>query len=96
MGSKDDQKKDDFDDLDMEMLDMDEGSDDYDEDKENDYEDVCFICRRPESKTGRMFKLPNHISVCSDCMHKTMDTVSQGSFWSSAAKRQMSGMNRVW
>jgi len=77
MGNKDDQKKDDLDDLDMEMLDMDEGSDDYDEDKENEYEDVCFICRRPESKTGRMFKLPNHISVCSDCMHKTMDTVSQ-------------------
>jgi ATP-dependent Clp protease ATP-binding subunit ClpX len=47
------------------------------EDKENEYEDVCFICRRPESKAGRMFKLPNHISVCSDCMHKTMDTVSQ-------------------
>ena len=47
------------------------------EDKDSDYEDVCFICRRPESKTGRMFKLPNHISVCSDCMHKTMDTVSQ-------------------
>ena len=48
-----------------------------DYDKENEYEDVCFICRRPESKAGRMFKLPNHISVCSDCMHKTMDTVSQ-------------------
>ena len=77
MGNKDAQNKDDMDDLDMEMLDMDEGSDDYDEEKENDYEDVCFICRRPESKTGRMFKLPNHISVCSDCMHKTMDTVSQ-------------------
>lgn len=46
-------------------------------DKESEYEDVCFICRRPESKTGRMFKLPNNISVCSDCMHKTMDTVSQ-------------------
>ncbi len=42
-----------------------------------DYEDVCFICRRPESKAGRMFKLPNHICVCDDCMHKTMDTVSQ-------------------
>lgn len=46
------------------------------EDK-SEYEDVCFICRRPESKTGKMFKLPNHISVCNDCMHKTMDTVSQ-------------------
>lgn len=47
------------------------------EEKESDYEDVCFICRRPESKTGKMFKLPNDISVCNDCMHKTMDTVSQ-------------------
>ncbi len=45
--------------------------------RESEYEDVCFICRRPESKTGKMFKLPNHISVCNDCMHKTMDTVSQ-------------------
>ncbi len=43
----------------------------------SEYEDVCFICRRPESKAGRMFKLPNNICVCDDCMHKTMDTVSQ-------------------
>ena len=43
----------------------------------SDYEDVCFICRRPESKAGKMFRLPNHICVCDDCMHKTMDTVSQ-------------------
>ncbi len=46
-------------------------------DTTDDYEEVCFICRRPESKAGKMFKLPNHICVCSDCMHKTMDTVSQ-------------------
>ncbi len=44
---------------------------------DNEYEDVCFICRRPESKAGRMFKLPNNICVCDDCMHKTMETVSQ-------------------
>ncbi len=45
---------------------------------ENDhYEDVCFICRRPERVTGKMYHLPNHICVCEDCMHKTMDTVSQ-------------------
>ena len=43
----------------------------------SEYEDVCFICRRPESKTGRMFRLPNNICVCNDCMHKTMETVSQ-------------------
>ena len=40
------------------------------------YEDVCVICRRPESKTGKMFKLPNKITVCNDCMHKTMEAVS--------------------
>lgn len=45
-------------------------------DQEN-YEDVCFICHRPESKAGRMFKLPNNICVCDDCMHKTMDAMSQ-------------------
>ena len=42
-----------------------------------DYEDVCFICRRPESKAGKMFKLPNNICVCDECMHRTMDAVSQ-------------------
>ena len=55
----------------------DEKTTEEDYDKDTEYEDVCFICRRPESKAGRMFKLPNHISVCSDCMHKTMYTVSQ-------------------
>ena len=43
----------------------------------DDYEDVCFACRRPESKAGRMFKLPNGICICDDCMQKTMETVSQ-------------------
>ena len=64
---------------------VDEGDDDYDEesdeesdeDEDKEYEDVCFVCRRPESVTGKQFKLPNNICVCNDCMHKTMDAVSQ-------------------
>lgn len=47
------------------------------EEEDKEYEDVCFVCRRPESKTGKQFKLPNNICVCNDCMHKTMDAVSQ-------------------
>ncbi len=46
-------------------------------DDNSTYEDVCFVCRRPESKTGKMFRLPGGICVCPDCMQKTMDTVSQ-------------------
>ena len=45
--------------------------------EKKEYEDVCIICRRPESKAGKMFHLPNHICICDDCMHKTMDAVSQ-------------------
>ncbi|MBQ9511595.1 MAG: ATP-dependent Clp protease ATP-binding subunit ClpX [Lachnospiraceae bacterium] len=48
------------------------------ENEKGSYEDVCFICRRPESKVeGRIYRLPNGICICEDCMHKTMDMVSQ-------------------
>ena len=57
----------------------DDSPEDFDDEKDDDdgYEDVCFVCRRPESVTGKQFKLPNNICVCNDCMHKTMDAVSQ-------------------
>ena len=32
-----------------------------DEEKKEDFEDICFLCRRPESKVGKMVHLPNDI-----------------------------------
>lgn len=54
---------------------------DSDDKKQNDdeYEKVCFICRRPESVAGKMIELPNHICVCNDCMQKSFDAMSNGS-----------------
>ena len=51
---------------------------DSDDKKQNDdeYEKVCFICRRPESVAGKMIELPNHICVCNDCMQKSFDAMS--------------------
>lgn len=46
--------------------------------KDNDYEDICYICRRPESKAGKMIHIPNNICICSDCMQKTFDTMNTG------------------
>ncbi len=43
---------------------------------EDDYEKVCFICRRPESAAGKMIDLPNNISVCNDCMQKSFDMMN--------------------
>lgn len=39
------------------------------------YEKVCFLCRRPESVTGPMIGLPNDIHICSDCMQKSFDAM---------------------
>lgn len=44
-------------------------------DNDKDYEDVCFICRRPESKAGKMIHIPNNICICSDCMQKTFNSM---------------------
>lgn len=57
-----------------------ENKDTSDEDKENEYEKICYLCRRPESKTGKMIDLPNNIHICSDCMQRTFDSMSDGSF----------------
>lgn len=48
-----------------------------DDDDDDEYDNVCFICHRPESVTGKQFKMPQNICICDDCMHKTMDAISQ-------------------
>lgn len=48
------------------------------DEKDDEYEKVCFICRRPESVAGKMIDLPNHISVCNDCMQKSFDAMNNG------------------
>ena len=48
------------------------------EEGSEEYEDVCFICRRPESKAGKMVNLPNNIHICSECMQKAFDSMNNG------------------
>ena len=50
------------------------------EDKQNEYEDICYICRRSESKVGTMMKIPTGICICSDCMQKTFDAMNNNPF----------------
>lgn len=42
---------------------------------DNEYEDICYICRRPESRAGKMIHIPNNICICADCMQKTFDSM---------------------
>lgn len=45
----------------------------------DEYEKVCFLCRRPESRAGKMIALPNNVCICSDCMQKSFDSMTNGS-----------------
>ncbi len=48
------------------------------ESEDSGYEDVCFVCHRPESKTGKMIHLAKDINICPECMQKTMDMMNNG------------------
>ena len=50
---------------------------DKDKKTDNDYEQVCSMCHRPESKCGKVMRLPGGLNICSDCMQKSFDTFNQ-------------------
>lgn len=42
---------------------------------DDEYEKICFVCRRPESKTGKQVTMPGGITICPDCMQRTFDAI---------------------
>ena len=46
-----------------------------DGEKTRQKERFCMMCRRPESKTGRLIEMPGGMCICRDCMQKGMDSV---------------------
>ena len=44
------------------------------DDKSSNYEKICYMCRRPESKTGNMISMPGGIDICPDCIQKTFNS----------------------
>ncbi len=43
--------------------------------EEEEYEKVCYVCRRPESKAGKMITMPPGIDICFDCMQNAFNTI---------------------
>ena len=46
----------------------------------DEYERICYICRRPESRAGKMVVMPGNLQVCPDCLQKAFDTVNNTNF----------------
>ncbi|MBO5469086.1 MAG: ATP-dependent Clp protease ATP-binding subunit ClpX [Lachnospiraceae bacterium] len=57
---------------------MDDNNKDTQDNKKDDYEKYCYLCRRPESQVGKLIYLPNNINICQDCMQKTFDSFNSG------------------
>lgn len=72
-----------------------EKRDTEDGDKKDEYERVCFLCRRPESKCGSMINLPNNISICAECMQKSFDSMSNGTINYNDLMRNMPNISMV-
>lgn len=43
--------------------------------EDNKFEKICYMCRRPESKTGTMISMPGGIDICPDCIQKTFNSM---------------------
>ena len=65
--------------------------------KENkdQYEKICFMCRRPESKAGKMIDLPNDIHICTDCMQRSFDTMQNSNINYDELMRNMPNISMI-
>ena len=50
------------------------------ENNNEEFEEICYMCRRPESVAGKMIHIQENICICNDCMQKTFDTMNSGRF----------------
>ena len=67
------------------------GSGSADDKKQDEYEDICFMCRRPERIAGKMMHVPGMkgVCICSDCMEKSMRFMENGPFHYSDMMKNM-------
>ena len=45
------------------------------EEKKDEYEKICFLCKRPESKAGKMVDMGGGSCVCANCMQNAIDSM---------------------
>ena len=54
---------------------MSDNYDDMNDITDDGFEPVCSMCRRPESKAGRLIKMADKMYVCADCMQRGIDSM---------------------
>lgn len=60
---------------------------------DDEYEKICYMCHRPESVTGKMVSMPGNINVCPDCMQTTMNSIFASGITDTEMKNMMNMPN---
>ena len=61
---------------------------------EDEYEKICYVCRRPESKAGPLITMPGGMHFCHNCMQKAFDSVTRsGLDWNKLQNMPYMNMN---
>lgn len=45
------------------------------DERKDEYEKICLMCRRPESRAGKMLEMGKDICICQECLQKAMDAM---------------------
>lgn len=62
---------------------------------DNKYEKICYMCRRPESKTGTMISMPGGIDICPDCIQKTFNSMQSMDISKLSGKMNMDNIKNI-
>lgn len=63
--------------------------------KKDEYEKVCYVCRRTESRAGRMINMGNNIYICPDCMQRSFDAIYNSGINYDDMMKNIPGMGNI-
>lgn len=63
--------------------------------KKDEYEKVCYVCRRTESRAGKMINMGNNIYICPDCMQRSFDAIYNSGINYDDMMKNIPGMGNI-
>lgn len=63
--------------------------------KKDEYEKVCYVCHRTESRAGKMINMGNNIYICPDCMQRSFDVIYNSGINYDDMMKNIPGMGNI-
>lgn len=80
---------------DIDNKNADNSTDTFTTEKKDEYEKVCYVCHRTESRAGKMINMGNNIYICPDCMQRSFDAIYNSGINYDDMMKNISGMGNI-